>query len=1111
MTGNNDIDTGAVADRGAGLSEVKRALLESRLAGKRAVSPQIEAIPRHAGNDPAPLSSAQLRFWILEQLEPNNTAYYIAGLCRVLGPLRADILHRSLNEVVRRHETLRATFVTRLGEPVQVVAPGSFIDLPVEQVDAGDDASWLDAVTRRAHEESRVPIDIEQGPMLRVRLLRRNAHDHALVIVTHHIACDGWSLSVLMRELLTLYRSFVYGQGSPLPALPIRYADYARWQQTWLRGDRLGPQLVYWKERLRDISTLDLPTDRLRPPVQTFTGKTHVFVLPAGVSAALKAFAQREKVTLFIATLAVFKLLLHRLTGQADIVVGTPIAGRNRSELEGLVGLFINSLVLRTQVSGDLSFKELLARVRETALGAYANQELPFEHMVEMLNPERDRSRNPLYQVMFRFNERFDEKALHLPDMQVVFLPLENDTAQLDLTFSVTDGPQGLTVDINYNTDLFRPSTIERMAGYFVRLAESVVANPQGRISAFNLLSDNQQRELLTDWNGTDRDFPMEPVSRLFERQVMRRPQAAALIFDDTSLTYAELNARANRLARHLQVQGVGPEVRVGVHLERGVDMVVAVLAIMKAGGAYVPLDPAYPAERLAFMLADSEAAVLLTQTVLAGNLRTDDARVVCIDGDAQAITARSDAPLETTPGADDLAYLIYTSGSTGKPKGVEIPHRALSNFLQSMAREPGMHENDVLLAVTTLSFDIAALELYLPLISGARLVLASRETAADGLALSALLTASGATVMQATPATWRLLLATGWKGSPALTILCGGEALPRELADALLPRCAALWNLYGPTETTVWASVYRVETGSGAIPIGRPIANTRVYILDPAMQPVPVGVAGELHIAGVQVARGYRNRPDLTAERFVPDSYSDDPAARMYKTGDLARYLPDGNIECLGRLDNQVKLRGFRIELGEIEAVISREDGVRAAAVIVREDSPGDQRLVAYVVADVEHRPAAEQLRTHAGKHLPAYMVPSTFVFLETLPLTPSGKIDRKALPVPSRTIERTIENIVEPRGELELVMARIWEEFLEIDGVQATDMFFDLGGHSLLSIKVVERFERETGLRIAPMDLVNQTLRQIVAGIENQRTSSVKPPKAGRPGFLSSLIGNR
>jgi amino acid adenylation domain-containing protein len=1111
MTGNNDIDAGAVADRGGGLSEAKRALLERRLAGKRVASPQIQAIPRYAGNDPAPLSSAQLRFWILEQLEPNNTAYYIAGLCRLLGPLRADIFHRSLDEVMRRHEALRATFVTRMGEPVQVVAPEPALDLPVEQVDAGDDATWLDAVTRRAHEESCVPIDLEQGPMLRVRLLRRNAHDHALVIVTHHIACDGWSLGVLMRELLTLYRSFVSGQVSPLPVLPIRYADYARWQQTWLCDDRLGPQLAYWQERLRGIRTLDLPTDRPRPPIQTFAGKTYVLVLPADTSAALKAFAQREKVTLFIATLAVFKLLLFRLTHQDDIAVGTPIAGRNRSELEGLVGLFINSLVLRTQMSGEMSFQELLTRVRETALGAYANQDLPFEHLVEVLNPERDRSRNPLYQVMFRFNERFDEELLHLPDMQVVLLPLENDTAQLDLTFSMTDGPRGLTVDINYNTDLFRPSTIERMAGYFVRLAENVMANPQGRVSAFNLLSDDQQRELLTDWNSTDRDFPMEPVSRLFERQAARRPQAPALTFDGASLTYAELNSRANRLARHLQAQGVGTEVRVGVHLERGVDMVMAVLAVLKAGGAYVPLDPAYPAERLTFMLEDSQAAVLLSQAHLLPNLATRGVRVVCLERDAGTIAARSDAPLETTPAADDLAYLIYTSGSTGKPKGVEIPHRALSNFLQSMAREPGMHENDVLLAVTTLSFDIAALELYLPLISGARLVLASRETAADSLALSALLAASGATVMQATPATWQLLLAAGWKGSPALTILCGGEALPRELADALLPRCVALWNLYGPTETTVWSTVYRVEVGSGAIPIGRPIANTRLYILDPAMQPVPVGVAGELHIAGVQVARGYLNRPDLTAERFVPDPYSDDPAARMYKTGDLARYLPDGNIEYLGRLDNQVKLRGFRIELGEIEAVLAREDGVRAAVVTVREDTPGDQRLVAYVVADPEHRPVAEQLRTHAGKQLPAYMVPSTFVFLDMLPLTPSGKIDRKALPVPSRAIERAIENTTAPRGELELAMARIWEKFLEIDGVQATDTFFDLGGHSLLSIKVVERFESETGLRIAPMDLVNQTLRQIITSIENQRTSPVKPPKAGRAGILSGLIGNR
>ena len=1093
---------GMHGDRSA-LSDVKRALLERRL-GRR---PQINTIPRYAGGDPAPLSSAQRRFWILEQLEPHNAAYYIAGLCRLIGPLQPELLRRSLNEVVRRHEALRTTFPTPDDELAQVIGPAAELELPCEEVSAASEAEWLDTARRRAEETSRAAIDIRRGPLWRMRLLRHDARDHVLIIVIHHIICDGWSLGVLMREWLTLYRSYAAGQVPALPQLPIRYSDYARWEQARLRSDGLQRQLAWWRERLQALGTLELPTDRPRPPVQTFAGSVHSVPLPAAAVAALKTYAERENATLFIATLAVFKLLLFRLSFQDDIVVGTPIAGRNRSELEGLIGLFINSLVLRTRVSGALSFKELLARVRETALGAYANQDISFEHLVEVLNPERDRSRNPLYQVMFRFNERQSMELPDVPDLQIVPLSMDYDTAQLDLTVSVTDGPWGLGLDISYNTDLFDAGTIERMARHYVSLLERVVADPETQISQLSMLSTAERDLVLYKWNEVTRtDPPTQTLPDLFAAQAARTPDAIALVHGAQRLRYAELNARANRLAHHLRALGVGPDARVALCVDRGPEMVIAILAVLKAGGAYVPLDPAYASERLRYTLQDCQPAVVLVDAVGRQALdQNEDLRSTTTSPGPAVIDLQADA-LDWADAPDHdpdpravglqphhLAYIIYTSGSTGRPKGVMVEHANVVRLFSATEEWFHFGDRDVWTLFHSFAFDFSVWEIWGALLHGGQLVIVPLADARSPRDFYRLLCDHGVTVLNQTPSAFQQLIAAQ-ADSPRKHrlrgVIFGGEALELHTLKPWYERNSEsdtlLVNMYGITETTVHVT-YRPLTASdanrpGPSPIGVRLPDLRLYVLDTHREPAPIGVTGELYVGGAGVARGYLNQPELTAERFVADPFV--PGERLYKSGDLARWLPDGTLEYLGRNDSQVKIRGFRIEPGEIEAKLAQHPDVLEVVVLAREDRPGDQRLVAYYTGTAE----AEALRAQALAALPAYMVPAAYVKLKALPLTLNGKLDRKALPAPEggAYVRHGYEA---PQGEMEEAMARIWEELLDIDHVRANDGFFDLGGHSLLAIKAVERFERETGIRVAPMELVNQTLRQLVTGIERQR----------------------
>jgi amino acid adenylation domain-containing protein len=1002
--------------------------------------------------------------------------------------LNLEALQKALYAVIARHEILRTTYTMCGDAPIQAVSaerPCEFTVTDLRSIPLSERDAQLKDLLRR---EAGRPFNLAADLMLRANVLNLNSAENILLLVMHHIATDGWSLGVLCREISALYEAYDSNRSSSLPELSIQYRDFAAWQRKHLDGERLTGDLAYWKKQLNGVpASLELPTDYSRPAAQSYRGATQSFVISRVVADQLKALSRREGLTFFMTLLAAFQTLLCRYSGQEDVVVGSPVAGRSREETKPLVGCFINNIVLRTDLSGNPTFTELSARVRDVALGAYEHQELPFEKLVEELHPERNRSRHPLFQVMFELDQLSTE-AMRLPGIKVERLDVQNDTAKFDLKLYMVEEQDGLKGLLEYSTDLFEHATISRMVGNFRTLLEGIVANPNRRVSELPLLTEAERHQLLVEWNDTRREYPKDKcIHELVEAQAARTPDAVAVIVPSTSsgddegqqLTYRQLNDRAEQLAGNLRSMGVRPGAVVGICMERSVDLVVGLLGILKAGGAYVPIDPGYPAERIEFMIEDSAMTVLLTERRSRETwlCRAQRVRVVSVEelSFTHAVLAEHGGE---KPRPDDLAYVIYTSGSTGKPKGVEIQHRALVNFLHSMRQRPGLTPQDVLLSVTTISFDIGALELFLPLIVGARVVVVSREAAVDGLRLIEDLEQCGATAMQATPATWRMLLEAGWSGNKSLKLLCGGEALSPDLAKALVSRSGSVWNLYGPTETTVWSTIWKVEPGSERILIGRPIDNTRAYVLDSRLQPVPVGVAGELYLGGDGLARGYRNRPEITAERFVDDPFNAGDRSRLYKTGDLARYLSDGNIEYLGRIDYQVKIRGYRIELGEIESALCQHEAVQHAVVVAREDEQGDgcsalgadKRLVAYAVLKDGAEATIARLRDFLKSKLPEYMIPSGFVFLDTLPLTPNGKIDRKALPEPASSASTVTETFVPPRTITEKTLAGVWAEVLNVEHIGTNSNFFDLGGHSLLLARVHRKlqgiFDREVSL---------------------------------------------
>ncbi|WP_414584330.1 amino acid adenylation domain-containing protein [Scytonema sp. PCC 10023] len=1025
-----------------------------------------------------PTSFAQQRLWFLHQLEPNSRVYNMTYGLRISGKLRVEALQQAFETIVTRHEILRTTFATVDGSPVQVIAKSRSIDIPAINLSEWSEADRAAQVQRLITEEAEHPFDLAHGPLLRVTLLQLAEQEYVLLLALHHIIFDGWSLGVFIRELTALYKAFSTGTSSPLPELPIQYADYAIWQRQWLQGMVLKTHLDYWKQQLvGSLPVLELPTDRPRLAVQNFQGATQSFSLSSDLSQALKQISQQEGITLFMTLLAAFKTLLYRYTGEGDIIVGSPTANRNRPEIEGLIGFFVNTLVLRTYLGDNPSFRQLLLRVQSVTSGAYDHQDLPFEKLVEEMQPERSLSHTPLFQVMFVL-QNAPMPPLELPELILSPLMVDNKTAKVDLSLSITDTQQGLIGNLEYNTDLFEAATISRVVGHFQTLLESIVVNPDQRLSDLPILTEAERQTLLVDWNQTKTEYPQDLcIHELFETQVEQTPDAVAVVFENEQLTYRELNAKANQLAHNLRSLGVGPEVLVGICVERSLLMIIGLLGILKASGAYVPLDPTYPQERLTWMLSNSQVSVLLTQKQMLVGQEFDELHLVSLDTDWEVISHESEENLVSKTTPENLAYIIYTSGSTGQPKGVLVTQQ---NLVHSTRARIAYYRKPVtsFLLIPSFAFDASVACIFWTLCQGGTLVLFQEGFQKDIWQLTKLIVQHQVSHWLSVPSLYSTLLATI---DPDLlvelhTVIVGGESCSTELVERhrlSLPH-TSLFNEYGPTEATVWSSVYNCQNYDlkNSVPIGRPIANTQIYLLDSHLQPVPIGVPGEVYIGGLGLAKGYLNRPDLTEEKFIPNPFNKSKESdRLYKTGDLVRYLADGNIEFLGRIDNQVKVRGFRIELGEIEVVLTQHSEVKEAVVMAQQDATGNQYLVAYVVPKQKAVPKSSELRRFLKEKLPEYMVPKVFVMLEALPLTPNGKVDRRALPIANQTRCDDDTIYVAPRTSIEEQLAIIWSELLGLEQVSINDNFFELGGHSLLLTQLIfrvrETFQLELPLR--------------------------------------------
>ena len=1033
---------------------------------------------------PVDLSFPQQRLWFLDQIEMVKTTYVIPLAMQIEGPLQVGAMEAALTSLVARHESLRTTFPNIEGEPTQNVSPAVPLLLPV--VETSTNPERLDALMA---EEMQRGFDLERGPLFRAVLYGLGPNEHVLLLLQHHIISDAWSLNLMTRELGTLYGDAVNGRASALPELSVQYRDYSRWLRESMQGETLDQQLEYWRSQLAGApQVLDLPTDRPRPSMESHRGAIFSFAISHEVSQGLAAISRREGITLYMLLLAAFDVLLWRYTGQEDLLVGVPIANRDRRELEGLIGLFVNTLVLRNDLSGDPTVQELLARVRERCLDAYAHQELPVEMLVEDLQPARDLSRNPLFQVMLVLENASQRPTFTAPGLKCTPMDADRGATHLDLTLYVEEKEEELKGIFEYATDFFDESSIERMAGHWHAILEAIISNSECHISELTVLNADERQQLLVEWNATENDFPREAyLHQLMERQALRVPEKVAVICKGETLTYRELDQQANRFAHALREREIGIGQHVGVCVERSTDMLAAVLGILKVGAAYVPLDPSFPDERLRFMAEDAELALLVSTSTLAEPFGLPREQQLLLDTDADVVASQSDQPLtlnaESDASPEDPAYVIYTSGSTGKPKGVVVPHRAVVNFLTSMAREPSLTENDVLVAVTTLSFDISVLELQLPLAVGATVVIASHDESVDGDSLKTLLETNSSSVMQATPVTWRLLLEAGWTGGAAFKALVGGEALPVDLADQLIANDIELWNMYGPTETTVWSTCARITDTSNGITIGRPIDNTSIYILDAQKNICPIGVPGELYIGGDGVTLGYWKRLELTDDRYIPNPFGTASDALIYGTGDKARWLSDGTLEHLGRLDDQVKVRGYRVELGEIEARIAEHPDVRQVAAHLWSVSADDVRIVACCVPETHGRLASVSLRKHLRSCLPEYMIPQYFLPVDEIPLTPNGKADRRQLPTPT-TAESSLGQHEAPANPVEVSIADIWTELIQpARSIGRNDKFFDMGGHSLLALRALRQMEQKLGVSLDFRVLFQESLADIAS----------------------------
>ncbi len=1010
-----------------------------------------------------PASMIQRQFWTISQLDKKSTAYVIPIVFMLKGDLHIPALEESINEIILRHEILRTNFINENGRVIQKLFPSRILHLAVTDISHIEEALRRKEMAALIERQILQPFDLEKDPLLKCFIIRLQEKKHVLCLVIQHIITDLRSVGLFASELSRLYNARLRGKVLDL-GTPRQYAEYTSRQAQWLTTSAAEEMVAFWRKQLQGQGgVLNLPVDFNRPAGLTYKGDVLEFCIDGQKSKELRELCRQWTVDIYVVLLAAFLVLLRRYTNQPNIVVGVPFSNRRYAGDEDVMGCFVNTLPLAFDLEEISSFRQLVRSVRLSMLHAHRHQEMPFEAILNSVKPKRDPSYNPIFQVGFT---AAPYTRLELDHLAAEPMEIHNKGAQLDLFLIIRRLDKEISGYFEFNADLFTAATIERMRDHYITLLTSVSKNPDLPVNLLPMLTAAENEQLLVKFNNTTFPVPKCTIHQLIEEKTAEVPEALAAVFEGNTLTYSELNARANQLARLLRDCGVGPDTLVGVFLERSLEMLIAVYAIIKAGGAYVPLDREFPQQRIRLMIEDAQPKVILTQEAIAGNLLSCDAELICLDRDFSRINAY---PTENPPcisSPENLAYVLFTSGSTGRPKGVQVPHRAVVNFLLSMQKEPGISAGDILLAVTTLSFDISVLELFLPLTVGASIVIASTETARDGRALLALMQSCGATIMQATPTTFHLLLVAGWNFPLPVKVLCGGESFPQDLAQKLTGVAQSVWNMYGPTETTVWSTCYKITEGKPIL-IGRPIANTQVYIVNDQLQPTPIGVAGELFIGGLGVSRGYMHRPELNEKQFIRDIFNPDAKIPLYRTGDLACYLPDGNIKILGRIDHQIKIRGFRIELGEIETAITSHPAVRQAVVKPYEFASGDVRLCAYIT--VHEGRENIQLRPFLMDMLPEYMIPSMFTILEQMPLTPNNKIDRKSLPDPDRSRPEINREMILPQNEMEIYLARKWTEMLHIDQVGIDDSFFDdLGGYSLLSIQLIAQVEQEMKIKI-------------------------------------------
>jgi amino acid adenylation domain-containing protein len=1091
-------------------AEILTILQKSQADSTPSNRPPIVVVPRE---EVLPLSFAQQGLWFLNQLEGPSSTYNIPFALRLEGSLSVPALEQSIQDIVQRHESLRTHFSVVDGTPIQIITPDVTVKLPVVDLQSFDKSQQNAELERLVSENNNHLFDLSKGPLLTTLLVQLSADSHIFLITMHHTISDGWSMGVFTQELSSLYRAHITGESACLPKLPIQYADFSQWQRRWLQEEVLDTQLSYWKRQLADTPPLlELPTDRPRPAVQSFQGRSSHFYVDSNITQQLRALSQRSGATLFMTLMTAFTILLSRYSNQRDIVIGSPIANRTVAEIETLIGFFVNTLVLRTDLSDNPSFLELLKQVRQTALDAYEHQDVPFEKLVEELNPTRDPSYHPLFQVMFVLQNAVSERV-NLPELQVTYLKLEQVTSKFDLTLVVEEEDQQLSCTWEYNSDLFDPTSIERFTQHFCTLLSGIIANPKHPIATVPLMTETERHQLLIEWNNTQTNYPSHLcIHQLFEQQAAQTPHAIAVTFKEAQLTYQELNEQANQLAHLLVELGVETETFVAICVERSLEMIIGLLAILKAGGTYIPLDPAYPAERLAFMLEDTQAPVLLTQKQFAEQFASSTAHIVYLDAQSDTLKQQSQLNLQSTlsPTPDHLAYVMYTSGSTGKPKGVSVCHRGVVRLVQNTDYIT-IKSDDVFLQLAPSAFDASTLEIWGALLNGAQLVLFphAQPTLAE---IGQEITRHQITILWLTAGLFHLMVDERIEDLRSIRqLLAGGDVLSVPHVQKVVEQLegCTLINGYGPTENTTFtcchAMTHLAQLGP-SIPIGRPIANTQVYVLDEHKQPVPIGVPGELYTGGDGLARGYLNRPDLTAEKFVEHPFN--PTQRLYRTGDWVRYQPNGTLEFLGRIDQQVKIRGFRIELDEIESVLSQYSAVQQCIVIVREDEPGDKRLVAYIVMDGQPSASTVQLRQFLQQTLPNHMIPSAFMQLETLPLTPNGKVDRRALPKPEISTAQVETVYVAPSTPQEQDMADIWAKALNVERVGIYDNFFDLGGHSLLAVRVFAEIEKKWDAKF-PLSVLfkNPSIHALIQILQNKETVTEKSslvalqPKGSKP----------